>query len=51
MATPVFDGASEEEIKKMLELADFLQVVNQYFTTEELEKNLKGQSLLVICTL
>jgi DNA-directed RNA polymerase subunit beta len=22
MATPVFDGASEEEIKKLLELAD-----------------------------
>ena len=43
MATPVFDGASEEEIKKMLELAELRQPVNQFFMMGGLEKNLRDQ--------
>ena len=41
MATPVFDGASEEEIKKMLELAELPTTVNLFFMMEGQVNNLR----------
>ena len=50
MATPVFDGASEKEIKAMLELAGLPASGQTTLSMAELAMLLKGQLRLVICT-
>ena len=43
IATPVFDGAKEDDVTKMLELATYLSQAKHIYGMEELEKNLIDQ--------
>ena len=49
MATPVFDGASETEIKSMLSIADLPENGQAILIDGRTEKNLRDQLLLDIC--
>lgn len=43
VATPVFDGATDEEIRELLKKLDYQKMVKQYYMMEEQEKLLTTQ--------
>lgn len=43
VATPVFDGATDEEIRELLKKRDYQKMVKQYYMMEEQEKLLTTQ--------